>query len=56
VSRLGLFYFVEHGHGFADLFLEITAEEVEHFPDEGIAHGVENLIAGLAGGDDLFGS
>ena len=53
---LGLFQFLEHGHRFTDLLLEVAPHEVQQLVDQRVAYGIENLVAGLPRDHDLAGS
>ena len=36
--------------------MEVGAHEIQDLDDDGVADGIEDLVAGLAGGDELLGA
>src|SRR5258708_15047443 len=50
------FHLVEHAEGLLEMGMEVRAHEVQDFDEDGIADGVEDLVAGFSGGDELFGA
>src|SRR6266700_1369071 len=49
-----LFHFVEHPQRLFEMGVEVRAHEIQDLNDDGIANGIEDLVAGLAGGDELL--